>query len=111
MDDGLFFLIAILFLAGMLFYSSRKRKRVAEELKSQVVKGAHVMLTSGIFGTVIEINDTRIKLETAPGQVLTVAVGAVRSIEEAPKPKSAAKSKAATKTTASAASKPTTKKK
>jgi preprotein translocase subunit YajC len=109
MDDGLFFLVALLFLAGMLFYSSRKRKRVAEDLKSKVVKGAYVMLTSGIFGTVTEVKDDRIKLETAPGQVLTVARGAVRSIEQSPKPKSTAK--AATAAKSSSVGKPNTKKK
>lgn len=95
MDDGLFLLVALALVAVMLFYSSRKRKRQAEQLRTEVVKGAQVMLTSGIFGKVIQVKEDRIVLETAPGQNLTVAIGAVRNIEAAPKPKATRKSKSA----------------
>ena len=98
MDDSLFLFLALAFLGAMLFYSSRKRKKAAEALRTQVVKGAYVMLTSGIFGTITAVLEDRVELETAPGQKMTVALGAVRSIEEQPKSsKSAAKPKTAAK--------------
>jgi len=81
MDDSLFLLLALIFLAAMLFYSSRKRKKAAEVLRNQVVKGSYVMLTSGIFGKVTAVLENRIELETSPGNKMLVAVGAVRSIE------------------------------
>jgi preprotein translocase subunit YajC len=82
MDDTLFFFMALTLLGIWIFVSGRRRKKAAEELKSKVVKGAFVMLTSGIYGKISSVNDDRIELETAPGQKLTVAVGAVRSIEK-----------------------------
>jgi preprotein translocase YajC subunit len=94
----------------MLFYSSRKRKKAAEMLRTQVVKGAYVMLTSGIFGKVANVMDDRIELETSPGQKLTVAIGAVRGIEQEPKP-SKAQSKPASKSATKPSAKTTPKKK
>jgi preprotein translocase subunit YajC len=110
MDDSLFLLIALAFLGAMLFYSSRKRKKAAETLRTQVVKGAYVMLTSGIFGKVSSVMDDRIELETSPGAKLTVAIGAVRSIEQEPK-SSKAGSKPASKSAAKPSAKTSPKKK
>ena len=85
MVDSLFLFLALAFLGVMLFYSSNKRKKLAKTLEAQVVKGAYVMLTSGIYGKITAVLENRIELETAPGQKLLVATGAVRSVEEEPK--------------------------
>lgn len=92
MSDSLFFIIALTFLGVWIFISGRNRKKAAEKLRSEVVKGAYVMLTSGIYGKIGAVNDDRIELETAPGQKLTVAIGAVRGVEEPPKKTTTAKS-------------------
>ena len=84
MDDSLFLFLALAFLGVMLFYSSNKRKKAAKALQAQVVTGAYVMLTSGIYGKITAVLENRIELETAPGQKLLVATGAVRSVEEEP---------------------------
>lgn len=60
------------------------------------------MLTSGIFGKIILVEESKVVLETAPGQKLTVAIGAVRSIEEEPKPALSEKNEAKAKSTTSA---------
>lgn len=116
MDDTLFLFAALAFLGAMLYYSSRKRKKAAETLQTKVVKGAYVMLTSGIYGKITTVDENRIELETAPGQKMLVAIGAVRSIEEQkPLPKSEGKSastpavKSAPKSTAKPATKPAAK--
>lgn len=106
MDDSLFLLLALAALGAFLFYSSRKRKKEAESLRNSVKKGSYVMLTSGIFGKITQVLDNRVELETAPGQKMMVAIGAVRSIEQEPK---AAKS--SSKPASKRASKPTPKKK
>jgi preprotein translocase subunit YajC len=114
MDDSLFLFLALAFLGAMLFYSSRKRKKAAEALRASVVKGSYVMLTSGIFGKIIEVMDDRVQLETAPGQRLLVAIGAVRSLEQEPKVSKPARKpavKSATKPAGKAATKSTPKKK
>lgn len=85
--DSLFLLLAVVFLTLMMVFSSRKRKKAAEELKTKVVKGSYVMLTSGIYGKVAGVDGDKISFETSPGQKMTVALGAVRSIEEEPKTK------------------------
>jgi preprotein translocase subunit YajC len=106
MVDSLFLFLALAFLGVMLFYSSNKRKKLAKTLEAQVVKGAYVMLTSGIYGKITAVLENRIELETAPGQKLLVATGAVRSVEEEPKKSkpasSAAKSAPKTKSRSAA---------
>jgi preprotein translocase YajC subunit len=84
MSDTLFFFLALTFLGVWIFVSGRNRKKAAEKLRSEVVKGATVMLTSGIFGKISSVKEDRVELETAPGQKLTVAIGAVSRIEQAP---------------------------
>ncbi len=111
MDDSLFLFLALAFLGVMLFYSSNKRKKAAKELQAQVVKGAYVMLTSGIYGKITAVLENRIELETAPGQKMVVATGAVRSVEEElkkPKPASSA-AKPAAKTAIKAKPRPAAK--
>ena len=103
MSDTLFFFLALTFLGVWIFISGRNRKKAAEKLRSEVVKGASVMLTSGIFGKIVSVKDDRVELETAPGQKLTVAIGAVSRIEQAPK------SATATKTSTTSSSKPKSK--
>jgi preprotein translocase subunit YajC len=100
MSDTLFFFLALTFLGVWIFISGRNRKKAAEKLRSEVVKGASVMLTSGIFGKIVSVKDDRVELETAPGQKLTVAIGAVSRIEQAPK------APTATKTSTTSSSKP-----
>jgi preprotein translocase YajC subunit len=104
MDDSLFLLAALAFLGAMLFYSSRKRKKAAETLQTLVVKGAYVMLTSGIYGKITAVLDNRVEIEISPGTKMLVAMGAVRSIEQEPK-----NSKPAAKATTSSKPKPAAK--
>jgi preprotein translocase subunit YajC len=88
----------------LMFTSNRKRKQQAQKMQETVVKGAYVMLTSGIYGTVVEADEARVTIETAPGTRMVVNRLAVRQVEgEAPKAVSAAK------TPAKAAAKPAVK--
>jgi preprotein translocase subunit YajC len=113
MDDSLFLFLALAFLGALLFYSSRKRKKAAEALRASIVKGSYVMLTSGILGTITKVMEDRVEFETAPGQKMIVAIGAIRSIEPEPKVEKPAGKPAAKSSSKSSksASKPTPKKK
>jgi preprotein translocase YajC subunit len=84
MSDTLFLFLALTFFGVWIFISGRNRKKAAEKLRSEVVKGAAVMLTSGIFGKILSVKEDRVELETAPGQKLSVAIGAVSRIEMSP---------------------------
>ena len=92
MNQDIFLVVALGFLIVMMFLSSRKRKKAAEALQSDLKKGSSVVLHSGIVGTVTDIKGDKITIESTPGTNLLVLKGAVRSVEaaKAPVAKSAA---------------------
>ncbi|WP_234407366.1 preprotein translocase subunit YajC [Microterricola viridarii] len=57
-----------------MFRNSRKRQKDAAQLQTQVVPGAKVMTNSGVFGTILSIDDeeNEVLLETTPGTVLAL---------------------------------------
>ena len=105
-----FTLMMVAVLALMVVFmirNSRKQKADREALVSKVVKGANVMTTSGIFGTILSINEdeNEILLETTPGTKLRIHRQAIASVVEKSAPvaadaKPAAKKPAAKKTAA-----------
>ncbi len=81
-----------LILIALLFYvlvirPGRKRQQDVAATQRGVTAGSRVMLTSGIFGTVVSLADETITLEVSPGTQLTVARQAVmRIVEPGPEP-------------------------
>ena len=71
--------IALLFWLLIIRPASKRQKDQAR-MQSAVTVGEQVMLTSGIFGTVTDMDDDKLSLEIAPGVVVRVARGAVGSI-------------------------------
>jgi preprotein translocase subunit YajC len=64
------FLIIIVIFAIMIifmFRSQSRRKRAAQQTQSQVVDGARIRTTFGVYGTVIEGDDRNVIVEVAPG--------------------------------------------
>ena len=59
---------------------ARTRQRAAVELQERLAPGVEVMTTSGIYGTVVGVDDTSIQLEVAPGTTLRVAKPAVGQV-------------------------------
>jgi preprotein translocase subunit YajC len=108
--QDLFVLAALALVIFFMFTSNKKRKKQAAELSEQLKTGAYVMLHSGIYGEVVEINEDKLVIESTPGNKLVVARGAVRGIVEAPAKKVAAKKPAAKKPVAKAPAKPAAKK-
>jgi preprotein translocase subunit YajC len=66
----------------MVFGSRNKKKQAlkAQELQASIVAGSRVMTTSGLHATVVEVSDTTIELEIAPGIYTTWIRAAVREI-------------------------------
>jgi preprotein translocase subunit YajC len=62
----IFIVIAV---AGLLFMSSRtkKQQRAASEFRNNLEPGDEVMTHSGLLGTVVDVEDDVITLESAPG--------------------------------------------
>jgi preprotein translocase subunit YajC len=69
---GLFVLLAVVII--FMWRSSRKRRADAEELQTKMVPGAEVMTQTGIFGTLVSIDDetNQAIIETTPGTKLRV---------------------------------------
>ena len=79
-------LLPILMFAGLgalLYFSSKKQKRVAAATRAMhdsLVPGTRVMTTSGLHGTITAVADDTIELEIAPGLRTTWVRAAVREV-------------------------------
>lgn len=79
-------LILLLPLALLFFIMSRGRKqqRALAELQSSLAPGQRVITTAGLHATVVEVGDTTVVLEPAPGLRTTWARQAVaRTVPDA----------------------------
>jgi len=99
-----FGMIAVLALMVVfMFRNSRKQKADREALQSKIVTGAPIMTTSGIFGTVLSVDDDQneVVIESLPGTKFRLHRQAIASVVE-PKADVAAKTstKRASQTTA-----------
>jgi preprotein translocase subunit YajC len=76
------FPLLIIFMIGMIFFSSRQRKKQQhqqESLQNSISVGDVVVMTSGISGTVVDTDDDKtIDLEIAPEVITTWLRAAVR---------------------------------
>jgi preprotein translocase subunit YajC len=60
---GAIFVIMILF----MFRSSKRRQQAAQNTQRQVVDGARVRTSFGVYGTIVESDDRNVMVEIAPG--------------------------------------------
>ncbi|MFM2412341.1 MAG: preprotein translocase subunit YajC [Actinomycetota bacterium] len=76
----------IIVMVVFMIRNSRKQKQAREELNNKVTKGANVMTTAGIYGTVVSVDDdeNEIVIESTPGTVLRMHRQSVASIVEKP---------------------------
>lgn len=79
------FLILILALAAMLFFTtsrSRKQQRAAAEFRDNLTPGVEVMTQSGMVGVVVAVNTERqiVRLESSDGHVTDWVMPAVKEI-------------------------------
>lgn len=70
-------ILLVLLLAVMIifmFRNNKKRQRDAENMKNNLVPGVELMTGSGLFGTVVSIDDdaNKIVIESTPGTLLTI---------------------------------------
>ncbi|WP_328698821.1 preprotein translocase subunit YajC [Brevibacterium rongguiense] len=84
MDPTLIFIVAIgAMLIFFMFNSRKKQKARAEQISNNMVPGARVMTSFGLFGTVTEVSDDGLKvtIESGPGTTLVVHRQAIGQIE------------------------------
>lgn len=76
---SLILLILPLILIGFMLWTARRRQKTLADFSASLQVGEEVYTTSGILGRITEIHDDRVRLEVAPGTVLTLdrrAIGA-----------------------------------
>ena len=86
-------LVFVAFMFLILWNRNKKTKAAQEELKNSLTLGANVMLTSGIYGSVVAITDDRITISSGNStlEVDKRAVARVIPAEPKPEPKTATK--------------------
>ena len=79
---GLFAVLAVM--VFFMFRSSRKRQRDQVELQSKFVVGAEVMTSTGIYGTIVSIDDDKNEavIETTPGTKIRLHRQAISKVVE-----------------------------
>ena len=64
----------------MVIRPQQRQRREMQSLLNNLAVGAEVMLSSGIFGRVVEIDDDAVHVEIAAGTVIRVIRGAIARI-------------------------------
>jgi preprotein translocase subunit YajC len=64
----------------LLIRPVRRRAQAAQQLQSALSTGDEVMLTSGLFATVVDVQDEVVHVEVAPGTVVRVHRRAIGQI-------------------------------
>ncbi len=77
--------IALLFWLLIIRPQSRRQKAVVA-MQSRLEPGSEVMLSSGIFGTLVAVEDDHVLLRVAEGVTLKVVKGAVANVVPADEP-------------------------
>jgi preprotein translocase subunit YajC len=76
----LIIIVIFAILMVFMFRSQSRRKRAAQETQRQVVDGARIRTTFGVYGTIVESDDRNVMVEVAPGtriKMLRQAIAAV----------------------------------
>jgi len=77
------FLMIALMVAAFYFLILRpqkKRQQAVQKTMSELTPGTRVLLSSGLFGTIISLGDRQAVLEIAPGVELTVLKLAINRV-------------------------------
>ncbi|MGN6252447.1 MAG: preprotein translocase subunit YajC [Marmoricola sp.] len=70
--------LLVIIAAVLLFYRlvmrpARNQQRSMQQVQTELVAGDEVVISAGIHGIVRAVEDDRVRLEIAPGTVITVA--------------------------------------
>ncbi|WP_299923514.1 preprotein translocase subunit YajC [uncultured Nocardioides sp.] len=76
-------LLAILALFWfMVVRPQQRRQKEVVRLQQSIEIGQRVMMSSGIYGTVVSLADDRARLEIAPGTQIDIARAAIAKVDE-----------------------------
>jgi preprotein translocase subunit YajC len=80
--------IALLGFWAIVMRPARVQQRQVAQLQAGLEVGDEVIISAGIFGTIVAIEDDRVRLQIAPGTVITAARQVV--VRRAPEPETEA---------------------
>jgi len=60
----------------------QRRQKEVVALQNSIQVGQRVMMSSGVFGTVVSLTDDRARLEIAPGTQIEIARAAIAKVDE-----------------------------
>ncbi len=82
MNLGAYLPLVLLVILGylLLIRPARKRASAAQQLQNALSPGDEVMLTSGIFASILEVSDETARVEIAPGIIVRVHRRAIGQI-------------------------------
>jgi preprotein translocase subunit YajC len=76
-------LVAILALFWfMVIRPQQRRQKEVVSLQNSIQVGQRVMMSSGVFGTVVSLTEDRARLEIAPGTQIEIARAAIAKVDE-----------------------------
>jgi preprotein translocase subunit YajC len=76
-----FFIVAIVAVFYFLIIKpQQKRKKDQADLMTSLVPGAEIMTIGGLYGTIVSIDDDRVRIEVADGTEMVFAKNAVARI-------------------------------
>ncbi len=81
-----------LLLVGLMWFMNRGEKKRRAELEEKLKKGDRVLTRSGIVGKVLELGDSKVKIEIAPGVNVTMTKQSIEGLDEGGDIKSSKKS-------------------
>jgi preprotein translocase subunit YajC len=64
----------------LIVLPQRRQARAADVMQGRLVEGDEIIMTSGIFGTIVRLDDATLDLKIAPSVVITIDRRAVGRI-------------------------------
>lgn len=79
-------IVMVLAIGAMFFLSSRTRKQqqAQADFRANLQPGQEVMTASGVFGTVVEVDEDSVTIETTPGVKIRWIRAAIAKLVEPP---------------------------
>ena len=75
------FVLILLAFYLLIIRPARNRQKAALQLQERLAPGVEVMTTSGMYGTVVEVDETTIRLEISPGTTVRFSKAAVGQVQ------------------------------
>ena len=79
--DLAIFVPLLVIMGAFMFFASRRQKKAMQatvNLHDSLAVGDEIMTTSGLFGTITDVSDSKVDVELAPGVVVTMLKLAVK---------------------------------